>query len=258
MEQKHLHYGHRERLRKQATENGLDSLHEHQVLEYLLTFTIPQKDTNDLAHALINKFGSFSAVLDADINSLKQVKGVGDVVAHFLAEYKQFALYYQRNRPNQTTYIRGFQTSKTFVLPLLSNVKKEELYLICIDGNNKVVSTRRLKSGTENQISVSIKEITDTLISLGITNFIIAHNHPDGPCVPSAEDNKFTKNLVFTMSSLNITLLDHLIVGVDDVYSYYGSGLLQEFRKEAARVLNVDAGSLAQNSAKYTNEEGDL
>ena len=93
MEKNNLHSGHRDRLRKQVQTSGLDSLHEHQVLEYLLTFAIPLRDTNEIAHELINKFGSFAGVLDADVNSLKRVKGVGEVVANFLSEYKNFYFY---------------------------------------------------------------------------------------------------------------------------------------------------------------------
>lgn len=251
MEQKHLHYGHRERLRNQVKENGLESLHEHQVLEYLLTFAIPLKDTNDIAHRLINKFGSFAGVLEADVDSLKQVKGVGDVVAHFLAEYRNFYYYYQKNRPKTSYVIKDLATAKKFFMPYLSGLDTEQVYLVGIDGNNKVTHIKCVSRGVENQAHVSVREVSDIVFGLGAPNFMIAHNHPSGPCVPSAEDNKFTKSLAFAMALNNINFMDHIIIGSDGVFSYHHSGLLQDYTKEAEQILDIRGTYIAQGKAKY-------
>ena len=93
IDNKNIHSGHRERLRNAAAKNGINSLEEHQVLELLLTYTIPQKDTNPLAHSLIEKFGSFKNVLDAKPEALLLVKGIGVKTAHFLSTIKQFFYY---------------------------------------------------------------------------------------------------------------------------------------------------------------------
>lgn len=255
MKKDNLHYGHRDRLRKQVQSGGLDSLHEHQVLEYLLTFAIPLRDTNEIAHELINKFGSFSNVLDADVKSLKQVKGVGEVVANFLAGYKSFYFYYQKHRAKTVNVVRDFNSAKRLILPYLSNIPTEEIYIVGLDGNNKVNFMRRVSVGSENQALLNIRDVTDLLLTHGITNFVIAHNHPDGPAVPSSEDNKFTKALVFAMYLNNVSMLDHLIVGTDDVYSYYHSGLLSDYQNEAEKVLGLIKPKVAQPRAKYGEEQ---
>lgn len=254
MEQKHLHYGHRERLRKQVSESGLEPMHEHQVLEYLLTFVIPQKDTNGLAHLLIEEFGSLAGVMEADVTALKRVKGVGDVVAHFLAEFRDFYYYYQKHRSKTIKVIKDLSTAKQFVLPLLTNLKKEEVYLIGIDGNNKVISAKQVATGSSNQANINTRLVMDAIISQGLPNFIVAHNHPYGMAIPSAEDNKFTKAIAFGVAITNVHFLDHLIVGTDGVYSYHHSGMLDDYKREAGRVLNINVG-LAQNSAVYGDDD---
>ena len=254
MEQKHLHYGHRERLRKQVQESGLESLHEHQVLEYLLTFVLPQKDTNELAHQLINKFGSFAGTLEADVNSLKQVKGVGEVVSHFLSEFRSFYIYYQKRRKKPIEVIKDMGSAKQFILPLLSNLNHEEVYMIGMDGNNKVVLSKRVSVGGINQANVTVRIMMDELYKHKVSNFIMAHNHPTGPSVPSAEDNKFTKALVFGLAVGNINFLDHLIVGTDGVFSYHHEGLLQSYKDEACAVLGISGSQIAQGGAKYGDE----
>lgn len=255
MEKNNLHSGHRDRLRKQVQTSGLKSLHEHQVLEYLLTFAIPLRDTNEIAHELINKFGSFAGVLDADVNSLKRVKGVGEVVANFLSEYKNFYFYYQKHRAKTVSVVKDYNSAKRLVLPYLSNIPTEEVYVVGIDGNNKVNFTRKVSAGSENQALLNIRDVTDLLLTHGVVNFVVAHNHPSGPATPSAEDNKFTKALVFGMYLNNISLLDHIIVGVNDTYSYYHSGLLAEYEKEAERILNIPKPKIAQPRAKYGDAE---
>lgn len=250
VEQKHLHYGHRERLRKQVSENGLEPMHEHQVLEYLLTFVIPQKDTNGIAHLLIEEFGGLAGVMEADVNALKRVKGVGDVVAHFLAEFRDFYYYYQKRRSQSIKVIKDLSTAKQYVLPLLTNLKKEEVYLIGIDGNNRIISTKQVATGSSNQANINTRLVMDSIVSQGLSNFIVAHNYPYGMAIPSPEDNKFTKAVTFGVAITNVHFLDHLIVGTDGVYSYYHSGLLADYKEEAKKVLNISVG-LAQNSAVY-------
>ena len=187
------HSGHRKRLRDQVLKSGLDSLHEHQVLEYLLTFVLPQKDTNVIAHDLISKFGGFSKVLEADINELKKVKGVGEVVAHFLYNFRDFYFYYQRNRSSNKGKIRGFGDAKQFMMPYFAGNNNEALYAVAIDSKNKVIDVKLICEGVVDEASVNMRVLTQFLISSNATNFILAHNHPDGNCMASVADDKTTR-----------------------------------------------------------------
>lgn len=253
MTNKNPHSGHRQRLRELVLQGGLESLHEHQVLEYLLTFVLPQKDTNVIAHDLIAKFGSFSKVLEANLNDLKSVKGVGNVVAHFLYNFRDFFYYYQKNNAKETSTIKTFEDAKNYVLPHLSNKLREELLLVCIDNKNKVIETKTLSKGTVNNTDVNMREITQTLINANAYNFIIAHNHPSGRCISSVEDDKFTKVAVMCSEINNIKLLDHIIVGNDGIYSYFQNHKLDEYRRNTKELVSCTP-DIASRFAEYEGE----
>ena len=215
------HVGHRKRLRNQVLESGLDSLHEHQVLEYLLTFVLPQKDTNVIAHDLINHFGGFCHVFEASVNELKQVKGVGEVVAYFLYSFRDFFYYYQKSKNKVKTTISSYGEAKAYVANFLSNKPYEELYMICIDAKNKVVGSKMISRGTVNNVDVSLRGVTEALIKYNVSNFILAHNHPAGRCVPSLADDILTRAIYLTSKLNNSKMLDHIIIGEDETYSYF-------------------------------------
>jgi DNA repair protein RadC len=244
------HSGHRKRLREQVLKSGLESLHEHQVLEYLLTFVLPQKDTNVIAHDLIQKFGSFYKVMQASLTELMSVNGVGEVVAHFLFNFRDFFYYYQKSSTKEKTLIRNFEEAKRYVIPHLSNKLKEELLLVCIDSKNCVIDTKVLSRGTVNQADVNMRAITEILINNNTSNFVIAHNHPDGNCRPSAEDDKFTQALTVTSEINRMKLLDHIIIGNDGIYSYYQNDKLIEYRDKVKNLI-VKSEEICSNFAEY-------
>lgn len=250
MESKNPHSGHRKRLREQVLQGGLESLHEHQVLEYLLTFVLPQKDTNVIAHDLIQKFGSFYKVMQASLQELSEVKGVGEVVAHFLFNFRDFFYYYQKSSTHEKQHIRNFEEAKRFVIPHLSNKIKEELLLVCIDNKNCVIDTKVLSKGTVNHADVDMRTITEILIKNNTANFVIAHNHPDGNCRPSAEDDKFTKAITVNSELNRMKLLDHIIIGNDGIYSYYQNDKIAEYR-ETVKNLIVKSQGVCSAFAEY-------
>lgn len=239
---KNIHAGHRQRLRDSALKHGLNSMHDHQVLEFLLTFVVPQKDTNEIAHRLINEFGSFAGVLEGEIDRLMSVKGVGEVVAHFLYNQKNFFNYYQANKliTYDDALISTYQTKRYFKA-LLSNKPSEELYLVGLDNQSKVIYCNMIERGSSNRASANIRKITNVIINNGLSNVVIAHNHPNGSCEPSAEDDRFTKKLFLALSTNDISLLDHIIVGDDDMYSYCSSGEFEKYREEYKDVITTSS-----------------
>jgi len=246
------HVGHRKRLRDQVLKGGLDALHEHQVLEYLLTFVLPQKDTNVIAHDLISKFGSFAKVLEADLNELKNVKGVGEVVAHFLYNFKDFYFYYQKNRRSDKGRIKGLGEAKQYLMSYLTNRDQEELYVVAIDAKNRVLDTKLIARGSVNEADVNMNIITKFLLSENASSFVMGHNHPDGNCYPSIADDNLTRAIVINTEINGIRLLDHIIFGSDDTYSYYHAGKLAEYRNCAQKLCTgqLNWNSLTQNEVK--------
>lgn len=239
MENQNLHKGHRERLRERARLEGLENFNPHQVLEYLLSFIIPRKDTNPFAHRLIRKFGSFSKVLDANEEDLKTVEGMGEVSANFLATFKQFYHYYNKARIDfKGELIKSPRDALKFLQPLFYNKKQEEAYIVCINNKNQVTAVEKVATGSLNKASIDIQKLLSLLIKFNCTNFIFSHNHPDGNSNPSEADTIFTKSLTITTSLSGIELMDHLIICDDTYFSYSEKSLLQDYRVEAKKLIS--------------------
>ena len=255
MKNNNPHIGHRKRLRNQVLQSGIDSLHEHQVLEYLLTFVLPQKDTNVIAHDLINHCGGFSKVFEADINELTKVNGVGEVVAHFLYNFKDFFYYYQKSKTKVKPQIHNPADAKNYMLSYFSNKTREEVYLIGIDDKNRVVETKLLSKGSSHQAPIVLQELTRAMLKSDCNSFILTHNHPFGKSNPSAEDDRLTR-VVYANSLMNgFKMLDHIIVGENDLYSYRSdSEKWERIQKAAELLLTEPIKSLNKPFAKYEVE----
>lgn len=246
------HQGHRTRIRNRVDKEGLDNFQDYQVLEYVLTFVIPYKDTNPLAHTLINKFGSFAGVLEADESELLKIDGVGDVTAHFLTNLINIHHFYEKNKIKNNLTINNPEEAYRYVYPLLKNKLVEEMYIVCLTPKNKVVNVEKITEGTSTEADVPMRIINDKMNRSKVSNIIIAHNHPKGLSTASEEDTRFTKALVTSLSINGCHLLDHIIIGEnkDDYYSYRESGEIDNFKQEAILHFGITR-KLAQNEANY-------
>lgn len=249
---KNIHSGHRDRLRKLAHNVGLNKMQEHQALELLLTYVIPQRDVNPLAHALINKFGSFSGVLDASKEDLMTVKGVGEKTAYFLSGLKDFFFLYKENKLDAKQTIKNTKDAVDFISHVLTDKLHEEMYVICIDGLNNVKKCELINKGNSNSVSINIRKITEIVLSSNTHNIILCHNHPNGSSKPSLADDKLTKTLLTSLTLNNIHFLDHIIIGSDDFYSYYLSGKLEMYKREIKHLFSYD--SVMQNACEYNKK----
>lgn len=252
MDNINLHKGHRSRLRELSSRVGVANLQEHQALELLLTYVIPQKDVNPIAHRLIKTFGSFSQVLDAEQAELVKVKGVGETTANFLHTYKEFFSIYQQQKVGQKAKITNTKEATEVARQYLSHKLNEELYLICLDGGSAIKRIEKVSEGTSNATSVNIRKIVEMVFATNTHNVILAHNHPDGEPHPSIQDDKMTKAILMALSINNINLLDHIIVGKHDYYSYSLSGKLVNYANEMTSVIN--SGVLMQNRSAYNED----
>ena len=248
----HEHNGHRSRLRDRVRKDGLDNFQDYQVLEYALTFAIPYKDTNVIAHKLINKFGSFSGVLEADEEELMSVDGMGEVSAHYLTHLLDIYHYYEKDRAGKSVIINNPQQVHHFVKQFLKGKLVEEMYVVCISPKNKVLGVEKISEGNDAQTSANIRLIMDKLTRSKVSNIVVAHNHPKGVATSSEDDHKFTKALVTTLAISGAHLMDHIIIGEDDYYSYRRSGLIDKFLEEAADLVTLP--KVSQPSARYDYE----
>ncbi len=219
MTSENLHKGHRERLKKQFLESGLDSFHEHQILELLLFYSIPQKDTNDIAHSLINEFGSLAGVFEASYEELITVKGIkhnSAVLIKMIPElYRQQCISMNKlTELHETEFAKSYIRNKyeEFVQAKLTAYTDEVFLVLCLDNSNRIKNCSIITKGTPADAHVEPRKIVEVALRNNSTNLIIAHNHPGGMARPSAQDCKFTENLEKLLAPLKINLRDHIIV----------------------------------------------
>ncbi len=225
---KGLHSGHRARLRQNMLENGMENMQQHQVLEYLLSFVIARKDTNPIAHRLIDTFGDICGVFEAPVEELKRIDGVGEVAATFLHSFLHFSNYYHKARGKRITYIINSASTVILAKSLFAGKQEEEMYAVLIDDFGKVLGTKKLANGTKSYVNVCIRDITRYALLYNAKKVLICHNHPDSTCTPSAEDKTFTESLKEALKPNQLEVSDHIIVGIDGCYSFNAGMYISE------------------------------
>ena len=213
-----LHNGHRQRVLDRFRKEGIDSFSPHNILEMVLFYSIPRMDTNEIAHRLIDRFGSVAGVFDAPESELLKVDGIGDRSAAFLKMIPQLARYYMTEKA-EDKIITSSRDAGEYLLPRYIGRTTEAVMVICLDNKNKVISTQVVHEGNVNTAEISIQAIATAALSCNATSVIVAHNHPGGLSLPSNEDIKTTEVICRTLSALNIKVLDHIIIADNDFVS---------------------------------------
>lgn len=222
-----LHTGHRDRLRQRFIKEGLDGFNEINALELLLFYCVPRKDTNDLAHRLLDRFGSYSNVLNAPYEELKKVYGVSDYVATYLKLQGEAVRYYLTNRKIDGTVVRTSADYGELLCTYFEGRPNEMVFLLCLDAKCKVICCREIAEGSVNIAGVSIRKIVDAALSSNATSVVLAHNHPSGIAVPSGEDIHTTFQAYEALRAVEVILLDHVIVADGDFTLMVESGLFR-------------------------------
>ena len=221
------HKGHRQRLKEQCLAVGFDGMPSHQVLEVLLFYAMPQRDTNKLAHELIEHFGSFAGVLNADYQELLQIPGVGSHTASLLALLPEFFRRYQLDSFGKRPCIRDRRQLGEYAQSLFTGASKENMYMLCMDAQHNLKGTVVINKGTINQVYVYPRETVELALRYNARFVALAHNHPGGALQPSAADVQLTERLAAILNSIGITMVDHVIVAGDSYYSFAEHGLLR-------------------------------
>ena len=219
-----IHDGHRQRLKQLFRDNGLDNFYENQALELLLYYCIPRKDTNPIAHALLDRFGSISQVLEAPVEELMQVEGVGEHAATFLHLITEISRYYLVKREQNQKILPTLEDCARYLLPHFYGRRNETVFLLCLDAKCKVLSCRELGEGSVNAAGISVRKIMETAIREGASTVVLAHNHPSGIAVPSTDDIQTTRRIAMALSAVGIHLADHIVVADEDYVSMVQSG----------------------------------
>lgn len=224
MEASATHKGHRERLKKRFLEQGLDNFNDIQALELLLYYAIPQRDTNPIAHALLDQFGSFPQVLEADVKQLKMVPGISDHSAILLRLVTEMGRYYQVTCAQRTKALTTLDACGEYLVPYFFGRSNETVFLLCLDAKCKVLCCREIGEGSVNSASISVRRVVETALNANATTVILAHNHPSGVAVPSGEDVQTTRRVYHALSAVDVHLADHIVVADGEFVSMIQSG----------------------------------
>lgn len=216
---KHRHTGHRERMKAEFLVRGLEGWPDHRVLELLLFYTIPQGDVNDLAHELVERFGSLAGVLDASVEELKKVKGVGDHTAVFLRMLPAVLGRYQGARTRLSAIINSPEEAYAWLEPYFFGARNEMVYVLCMDGKRQVLGVRKVAEGSIEMAEVNTRRIAEEAIGLRAAQIYVAHNHVSNLAIPSQADWLTTDTLRGALRPIGIELIDHLVFVDGDMVS---------------------------------------
>ncbi len=222
---KRIHEGHRMRVRNKFIKYGLDSFTEIEVLEFLLFHTIPQKDTNETAHLLLDRFGSLKNVLNARYDELIKIEGLGEKSASFIMFIRQFNKYISTNEFEEAV----LDTSKkvgTFCCNYFKYHTNECFIVIGMTHGRKVKFVEKISEGTEYETKVCKEAVVKTVLNRNVKKIILAHNHPTSNPEPSSDDVMITKQLSVTFSDFDIEVVDHIVCSNDEHVSLSDRGML--------------------------------
>ena len=224
-----VHDGHRKRLKTQFLIHGED-FHDHQLLELLLCYAIPQGDVNGLAHALLDQFGSLAGVFDALPPSLTRVDGVGEHTAVLLKLIPKLAGRYSTIRSSPGDILASSRAARDYLLPYFQTGPRNEMvYLVCMDAKYKVLGCHKLGEGTVNAADITPRRVVELALAHNASAVLLAHNHVSGLALPSNADLLTTETLARVLREVGVELADHLIFTEDDMVYLKDSDLLNGY-----------------------------
>ncbi len=217
--------GHRARVRKKFLNSLGEELHEYELLEILLFAASPRQDTKPLAKKLIAKFGDISSVVNADVDMLKTIDGVGEAA---IVQIKIIARIIQRilkNRAKQRPVLNNWQLVLDYASASLKDLNYEVFRVLFLDKKHQLIEDELLAIGENDNVVVSSKAIAKKSLLLSASSVILLHNHPSGELKASAADIQITKEIALTLKALDVKVIDHLIISRDGYFSFRENGI---------------------------------
>jgi DNA repair protein RadC len=220
------HVGHRDRLRHRFLDAGPDALADYEMLELLLFQAIPRRDTKPVARALIDRFGSYAAVLRADVAALQEIKGIGESGAVMLRAVADAAERLARQEVIDQPVLSSWDKLLDYLRISLSHHDTERFRILFLDVKNRLIGDEEQQRGTVNHTPVYPREVVRRALEIGASAIILVHNHPSGSPEPSKADIEMTKTIQEAGAKLGITVHDHIIVARGGTLSFRAQGLI--------------------------------
>ena len=205
--------GHRQRLRARFNEGGADALPDYELLELILFRGVPRRDTKPLAKDLLDHFGSFSRVIHAPEERLREVPGVGDAVVFELKLVRAAALRLLKDEVMQKPVLSSWSDLLNYCRVAMAHEPREQFRIIFLDKRNRIIADEVQQQGTVDHTPVYVREVCRRALELSASALVLVHNHPSGDPSPSQADITMTAQIVETAKGLGITVHDHLIIG---------------------------------------------
>lgn len=219
-----MHEKHRERLKNRFRAEGLDHFEPHNVLELLLFYAVPQKDTNETAHRLLDRFGSLRGVFDADPEELKKIPGIGEHSATLLKLIPALArLYVSEPDKAKTVRLTTEEEIGGYLVSRYIGIGVETVFLLLLNNKHGVIDCVKIHEGSVNSSAITVRKLVDLVIGRKASMAVIAHNHPNGSTIPSSDDMNTTRLLRSAFGTIDVPLLGHYIVAGDRYYNIFDS-----------------------------------
>lgn len=222
-----LHAGHRLRMFKKYSDNGINCFEDHEKLEILLFYIFTRINTNDLAHILLNRFGSLKGVLNAPVSELQEIDGIGPNAAlkiHFLSDFYQELEIIEP----KLIVLETVKDAADYCRNIFSFKAEEQMTALFLDSNHTLIGTYNIKDNRPNSVTINTAEFSKKVIESKCSYVILAHSHITTPALPSDSDFITTRKIANTLKLLGVELQDHLIIGKTTEYSFRMSGQLKD------------------------------
>lgn len=222
-----IHDGHREKMRRRFLTSGLESFADHEALELLLYYAIPRRDTNPIAHGLMERYGSLSAVMAAPVEDLQKVEGVGENAAVLLKLVPRLCHKARlADAHSQELILNTASRAGAYLMEHFAGERNEVVYQLCLDRKGKLLTCKRLGEGGISSAPLDVRKLVENAILNNASAVILAHNHPSGVAAPSPEDFAATEQARMALDTIHVPLADHIVVADHDFVSFAESGFL--------------------------------
>jgi DNA repair protein RadC len=224
--------GHRKRLRDKFLKSGLGGFHDYEIVELLLSLGTPRRDCKLPAKEAIKRFGTLRGVLEAPIEEMEKIEGIGPYNAFGIRLVQEVAREFLRAKIIDKPFYSSSQEIFDYLYHSMRGLKKEVFKVIYLTGQNQVIDTADLSEGTVNASTVAPREVIEGAIKYSAASLVFVHNHPSGNPQPSTSDMSLTRELVYAGKVMQIKVLDHIIIGENRYYSFAGEGLIEEYEMD--------------------------
>lgn len=222
------HAGHRQRLRQRFLKTGLDGFADYEVVELILTLAVPRTDVKQPAKELIKRFGNLRGIMDAPIEDLRRVDGVGEVTPVALKIIRAAATLYLQQSAEAVESLADSQRLAEFWRMRIGSLANEVFQVAYLDSGYRLLrdGVEELEQGTVDRAAVYPRRVIESALRRGAAAIVLAHNHPNGNVAPSEHDKLLTRAIVLAAETVHLKVLDHLVVSTDEAFSFRKAGLI--------------------------------